>query len=111
MTNFDEGHIQSDEQPIRWLITGGCGFIGTNLITHLLKKIPHAKIRVLDNLSVGNREDLDHVCNFIELDLHILGRSSPVSDSNPLPPAPCPMPLPVELKGACIDTVAWRRLE
>jgi len=41
----------------RWLITGGCGFIGCNLVRHLLGAPDHA-IRVLDNLAVGGREDL-----------------------------------------------------
>ena len=46
-----------------WLITGGCGFIGTSLIKKILKENPHSYIRVLDNLSVGSREDLKEVCN------------------------------------------------
>jgi len=53
--------------PNRWLITGGCGFIGTSLIKTLIKEGGHA-IRVVDNLSVGTREDLASVCNFTELD-------------------------------------------
>lgn len=53
--------------PHRWLITGGCGFIGTSLIKTLIKEGGHA-IRVVDNLSVGTREDLASVCNFTELD-------------------------------------------
>ena len=52
----------------RWLITGGCGFIGTSLIAHLLKENPTTRIRVLDNFSVGTKEDLGRVCDFIELD-------------------------------------------
>jgi UDP-glucose 4-epimerase len=47
-------------KPIKWLITGGCGFIGTNLIKVLLKEGGH-HIRVLDNLSVGTRDDLASV--------------------------------------------------
>ena len=47
----------------KWLITGGCGFIGTNLIKQLKGK---AHIRVLDNLSVGTKEDLGGVCDFVE---------------------------------------------
>lgn len=35
-----------------WLITGGCGFIGTNLIRRLLHENPSVSLRVLDNLSV-----------------------------------------------------------
>jgi UDP-glucose 4-epimerase len=44
---------------MRWLITGGCGFIGSSLINHLLNNCPEAAITVLDNLSVGSREDLN----------------------------------------------------
>ena len=52
-----------------YLITGGCGFIGTSLIAQLLKEKPKTKIRVLDNLSVGTKEDLAEVCNFVEVDV------------------------------------------
>ncbi|MES0488512.1 MAG: NAD-dependent epimerase/dehydratase family protein [Leptospirales bacterium] len=50
-----------------WLITGGCGFIGTALITRILKENPEAGIRVLDNLSVGSRNDLSAVGEFKEI--------------------------------------------
>lgn len=49
---------------IKWLITGGCGFIGTSLIPRLLRENPEASIRVLDNLSVGKKEDLLEVTAF-----------------------------------------------
>lgn len=52
-------------QPLRWLITGGCGFIGTSLIRHLVVEGGHA-IRVVDNLSVGTRDDLARCCTFKE---------------------------------------------
>lgn len=42
---------------MRWIITGGCGFIGRALATDLLARGGH-QIRVLDNLSVGTRADL-----------------------------------------------------
>jgi len=50
-----------------WLITGGCGFIGSSLVAHLLKEDPNAGIRIFDNLSVGSREDLGEVATFKEV--------------------------------------------
>ena len=50
----------------KWLITGGCGFLGTSLVRNLLEEGGHA-IRILDNLSVGSREDLAEVCDFREV--------------------------------------------
>ncbi len=41
------------------LITGGCGFIGRNLIRKLLER--GDRVRVLDNLSVGSREELEAI--------------------------------------------------
>jgi UDP-glucose 4-epimerase len=49
----------------RWLITGGCGFIGANLVRKLVSEGCHV-VRVLDNLSGGNRDDLAQVCRFME---------------------------------------------
>lgn len=43
-----------------WLITGGCGFIGRNLVTRLIAA--GAGVRVLDNCSVCGPEDLARVC-------------------------------------------------
>lgn len=51
---------------MKWLITGGCGFLGTALIQRVLKQTDHS-IRVLDNLSTGTREDLAMVAQFTEL--------------------------------------------
>lgn len=51
---------------MKWLITGGCGFLGTALIRRLCEAGGHS-IRVLDNLSVGTRLDLANVCEFVEI--------------------------------------------
>jgi UDP-glucose 4-epimerase len=61
---------------MRWLITGGCGFIGRNLISTLLKEGGHS-IRVLDNLKVGSRQDLGMVCDFSETAVADLDGSQP----------------------------------
>lgn len=44
-----------------WLITGGCGFIGSNLTKRLVKDKMAGTIRILDNLCVGSKEDLEMV--------------------------------------------------
>jgi UDP-glucose 4-epimerase len=53
---------------MRWLVTGGCGFIGRNLIRLLLAR-SNDSIRIVDNLSVGTRDDLARVGPFTESDL------------------------------------------
>ena len=49
------------------LITGGCGFIGINLIKRFLDENKGYKIRVVDNLSVGRIEDLASVGEVTEI--------------------------------------------
>ena len=51
---------------MKWLITGGCGFIGTALISRLLRSDEQA-IRVVDNLTTGTRNDLERVARFREI--------------------------------------------
>ena len=62
----------SGEVLVNWLITGGCGFIGTALIRSLMEEGGHA-VRVVDNLSVGTREDLAAAGDFVEVSSDGLG--------------------------------------
>ena len=57
---------------VNWLVTGGCGFIGTALIRSLTEEGGHA-VRVVDNLSVGTREDLAAAGDFVEVSSGELG--------------------------------------
>ena len=47
------------------LVTGGAGFIGSNMVDALVRKGHH--VRVLDNLSTGHKENLAHHGNQIEM--------------------------------------------
>lgn len=52
---------------MRWLITGGCGYIGTGLIRKLLS-VGENDILLLDNLSTGTTSDLQLVSDYKEID-------------------------------------------
>jgi len=60
---------------MKWLITGGCGFIGLNLIRRILAETEDS-IRIVDNLSVGKREYLAKLGPFHELKRERLSHSS-----------------------------------
>ncbi len=58
---------RASARPMRVLVTGGAGFIGSNLV-RLLCEVGHDVV-VLDNLSSGCRELVDLRCRFIVGDL------------------------------------------
>ena len=74
-----QDHV-AEEAAVRWLVTGGCGFIGVALVRSLLDEGGHT-LRVVDNLAVGTREDLGGVCEFVEAsptDVGPMASGSPV---------------------------------
>ncbi len=50
---------------MKYLVTGGAGFIGCNIVTRLVE-LEH-EVRVLDNFSTGRAENLAHVSRDIEI--------------------------------------------
>ncbi|MHA2219205.1 MAG: GDP-mannose 4,6-dehydratase [Candidatus Hodarchaeales archaeon] len=60
---------------LKWLITGGCGFIGTSLINYLLRENPEMNIRILDNLSTGSKENLFEITSSIKRELKIASKN------------------------------------
>jgi nucleoside-diphosphate-sugar epimerase len=53
---------------MKFLITGGAGFIGSHIVQHLLKANHQA--RVLDNFSTGKRENLAFAAGSRSLEIH-----------------------------------------
>ena len=51
------------KEGVKILLTGGAGFIGSNIMDALLDDDRVGLVRVLDNLSTGSRKNLEHVFN------------------------------------------------
>lgn len=54
--------IERDQPDSIVLVTGGCGFIGSNLVEYFLGK-GNRRIRILDNLSTGRKEYISNILN------------------------------------------------
>ena len=95
----------------RVLVTGGAGFIGSNLADELIRQ--GAKVRIIDNFVTGNQENLDEIAgdfDFIEGDLNddaALRRA--ISDVDvvfhqaALPSVPRSVDNPQETHEACVN--------
>ena len=55
---FENKYHTVDLSNLSFLITGGAGFIGSNLVAYLLK-YGAKKVRVLDNLSNGYKKNIE----------------------------------------------------
>ncbi len=60
---YNKTKILLKKDPKRWLITGVAGFIGSNLLEHLLKL--DQNVVGLDNYSTGKRKNLDEVRSLV----------------------------------------------
>jgi len=61
------GRSEAITRPVRVLVTGGAGFIGSHVVDALLGD--GHEVAVLDNLSTGRRENLAPSAKFYEVDL------------------------------------------
>src|SRR5215216_436304 len=69
---------KNDLSKFSFLVTGGCGFIGSNIVEYLLK-YDAGKVVVLDNVSTGFKKNIEPFLsknNFIFLDGDITDPSS-----------------------------------
>lgn len=95
----------------RALVTGGAGFIGSNLADELIRQ--GAKVRIIDNFVTGNRENLEEISgdfDFIEGDLNDDAALGPaISDVDvvfhqaALPSVPRSVDNPRETHQACVN--------
>ena len=72
LTHREFGNQHLSAMLVNWLITGGCGFIGTALIRTLMQEGGH-RVRVVDNLAVGSREDLAAASDLVEVSPEVPG--------------------------------------
>jgi len=63
MTRYEEIKSELIAAPKTWLVTGVAGFIGSNLLEHLLKL--NQKVVGLDNFATGHQRNLDEVKSLV----------------------------------------------
>ena len=63
MTRYEQVKAELLASPKTWLVTGVAGFIGSNLLEHLLKL--NQKVVGLDNFATGHQHNLDEVKSLV----------------------------------------------
>ena len=63
MVQYQKVCEQLASTPSTWLVTGVTGFIGSNLLAHLLKL--NQKVVGLDNFATGHQRNLDEVKSLV----------------------------------------------
>ncbi len=63
MTRYEQIKAELLDSPKTWLVTGVAGFIGSNLLEHLLKL--NQKVVGLDNFATGHQHNLDEVQSLV----------------------------------------------
>jgi UDP-glucose 4-epimerase len=93
------------------LVTGGAGFIGSNLVDELIRR--GARVSVIDDLSTGFRENLEEISgdfDFIEGDINdaalvkkVISGVDTVYHEAALPSVPRSVEDPLETHRVCVD--------
>lgn len=65
MTSFDKIQSEIAQRPVKWLVTGVAGFIGSNLLKSLLQLNQH--VVGLDSFATGFRHNIDQVRTSVTL--------------------------------------------
>jgi len=60
---------------MKYLVTGGAGFIASNLVDELISR--GHQVRIIDNLSTGKKENLNPQAEFIQVDIRKLDEIKP----------------------------------
>ena len=78
---IDEFHEEQTHKnaPKKYLVTGGAGFIGSNLVDKLIEQ--GHDVNILDNLSTGKKENINKNANFFEADITDKNLKSEIFDN------------------------------
>lgn len=68
--------IIKEDYIMKYLVTGGAGFIGSHLVRELIKR--GNTVRIIDNLSTGKKENLHPEAEFVHADIRNLAEIKPL---------------------------------